>query len=133
MLCVPRTSSFILTQFFVLNLDGWYDVLSTLSYYCIYLSSSLICVLFSGNLYLSFGISIDFLSFCETVTGEYFVSLLEILLPVKSSVTSAVFWVTLLKVVLTASVASFSAWSRSFWLYLPLNFLSIFLSMFLAK
>ena len=65
LLCVPRTSSFILTQFFVLNLDGWYDILSTLSYYCIYLSSSIICIFFSGNLYLSFGISIDFFSFWE--------------------------------------------------------------------
>ena len=132
MLCVPRTSSFILTQFFVLNLDGWYDVLSTLSYCCIYLSSSLICVLFSGNLYLSFGISIDFFLFLGN-SQEYFVSLLEILLPIKSSVTSALFWVTLLEVVLRASVAYFSAWSRSFWLYLPLDFLPIFLPMFLAK
>ena len=132
MLCVPRTSSFILTQFFVLNLDGWYDVLSTLSYCCIYLSSSLICVLFSGNLYLSFGISIYFFFFLGN-SHEYFVSLLEILLPIKSSVTSALFWVTLLEVVLRASVAYFSAWSRSFWLYLPLDFLPIFLPMFLAK
>ena len=60
-LYVSCDSSFISTQFFVLNLDGWFVVWSKkllffeillLSYY-INLRSLIICFLFSGDIYLS--------------------------------------------------------------------------------
>ena len=64
------------------------------------LNSSIICCLFSGDMYLSFGISISslalsFCSFldCNSVEDflEIFVILSAILLPIKSLVASAVF------------------------------------------
>ena len=61
---------------------------------------------------------------------ETFVILLAILLPIKS----AIFWIALFEVVLSASAATLVAhgaadclaWSRSFWFYLLLKFLHIF-------
>ena len=89
-----------------------------LYYFYTDLNSSIIC-LFSGDTYLSFGISISFLvsSFCE----DFFETLLilsAILLPIKSPVTSAAFWICLFEVVFIASVVAFLALSRSFWVYL---------------
>ena len=71
--------------------------------------------LFSGEVYLSLGISLSFLIFsiafitvselfCSQVL-EAFVILLAILLPVISPVASAIFWIALFAVVLSASVA----------------------------
>ena len=58
------------------------------------LDSSIVSCLFSGDIYLSFGISISS-SFCECNSlGEFFetlVTLSAILLPIKSLVASAVF------------------------------------------
>ena len=58
-------------------------------------NSSIICDLFSGDIYLSLGISISSLasSFCECLE-DFFVTLVilsAILLPIKSPVASAVF------------------------------------------
>ena len=69
------------------------------------------------NIYLSLGISLScsFLTelFCGDVC-ETFVILSAILLPVKSPVASAVFWIGLFEAVLGASVADCLAWLRSF-------------------
>ena len=62
---------------------------------------------------------------------ETFVILLAILLPIKSPVASAGFWVTLFGKVLSASIADCLVWPRGFWLYLPIYFALIFLPMFL--
>ena len=50
-----------------------------------------------------------------------------ILLPIKSTVASAVFWITLFEEVLNASAADYVAWSRRFWLYLSFTYLLIIL------
>ena len=64
---VPRDSSFILTQCFVLNFDVWFGVLPnkfiifdiSWLYYYINLRSSIILCLSSGDIYLSLGISLS--------------------------------------------------------------------------
>ena len=129
---------FILTQFLVLNLDGWFWCLTnllffdiTLLYYYILLKSSIIFCLFSGNICLSLRISLWSLLFSSSflTVSELFCEVLEafeifyaILLLIKSPVASTVFIIALFEAVLSASVANCSAWSRSFWLYLPLKF-----------
>ena len=55
------------------------------------LNSSIICCLFSGDIYLSFGISNSFLSVFELFFEAFFV-LSAISLPVKSPFASAVFF-----------------------------------------
>ena len=52
------------------------------------------------------------------------VILSAILLPVKSSVASAGFWIVLFKAVFIASVVNFLALSRSLWLYVLLMLLT---------
>ena len=67
MLYVPRASSFISTQFFVLNLDGWFGVLSNkliifdIPLLCCYINlrSSVFFCLSSGDIYPSLGISLS--------------------------------------------------------------------------
>ena len=126
---------------FVLDLDGWFGVLPNnfffffhipLLYYYINLRSSTTIYLSSGDIYFSLGIS---LSNSFVIVSELFcVDLLDtfailsaILLPIKLPVASAVFWITLFKVVLSSSVADSLAWSKKgFWLYLPLKYLLIF-------
>ena len=80
----------------------------------------MICCLFSGDMYLSFGISISS-SFCECNTlGDFFETLVilsAILLPIKSPVASAVFWIALFEGVFIASVVDFLAVWKMFWLY----------------
>ena len=71
---------FISVQFFVLNLDNWFGVLSSkfiffdilLSYYYTNLNSSIIFCMFSGDMYLSFGISISLSSVFECIYFEAF-------------------------------------------------------------
>ena len=104
----------------------WFFDIPLLCYY-INLRSSIFFCLSSGDVYLSLGISLScsFVIVSELFCSELletFVILLTILLPIKSPVASAVFWITLLEVVLKASVADYLAWSRSFWPYLPLKF-----------
>ena len=77
------------------------------------LVSSIICFLFSDDIGVFFYISIFFFSVCESVSElfcvELLVILLEILLPIKSPVVSAAFWILLFQEVLGASVASVGA------------------------
>ena len=127
-LYVSRDSSFISTQFFVLNLDAWFVVWSKkllffeillLSYY-INLRSLIICFLFSGDIYLSLSSPIfspSFVTISELLCGkvfETFVILSAILSPIKSPVAFAGFWIVLFEAVLSASAANVLAWSRSF-------------------
>ena len=56
------------------------------------------------------------------------VILSAILLPVKSPVVSAVFWIAVYDAVFIASVVAFLALSISFWPYLLLKLLPIFLA-----
>ena len=87
-------------------------------YYYTNLNSSINCCLFSGDIYLSFGISISFSS-CNSL--EDFLEILgilsAILLPIKSPVASAVFQIALFEAVLIAFVVDFLALSKNFRLY----------------
>ena len=70
----------------------FFDITSSFHY--INLRSSTIFCLFSGDTYLSLGISVSFSTFAELICGEVletFVILLAILLTVKLRVASAVF------------------------------------------
>ena len=123
-LYIQCESSLISTQFFVLNLHGWFVVLSNkfiffwyyinvlicLFEFCYYIinhlryQSSIFFCLFSSDIYLSLGISLSCSIFSVSVS---------ILFPVKWSVATAAFWVALFEVVLSASLADCLAWSRS--------------------
>ena len=59
-------------------------------------NSAIICCLFSGDIYLTFGISHSFSSVSE-LSCEVFVILSAILLPIKSPVASALFELLSLK------------------------------------
>ena len=84
------------------------------------------CCLFSGDVYIFFGISVSFsyvfkcnLFECNSFGGfETLAILWVVLLPIKSSVFSAVFWITLFEAVFIASVVGVLAVCRSLWLYL---------------
>ena len=119
--------SFMSIHFFVLNLGGWFDVLYNkfiifdipLLYYT-NLNSSIVCCLFSGDICLSFGVSISFSTVFECNSFRDFeisVILSAILLLIKSPVASAVFWIDLFETVFIAFVVDFLALSKSFWLY----------------
>ena len=72
---------------------------------------------FPGVMYLSFDVSDSSLAslFCGFLDLlETLVILSAILLPIKSLVASAVFWIALFEAVYIASVADFFALSRSF-------------------
>ena len=105
-----------------------------LLYYYINVSSSIIYCLSSRAIYISFGISINFSSVCGKVSelfcGEYFKYNF-----ITNKITSCFcgFLNYSFDLVLSASAADFLGWSKSFWLYFPLTFLSIFLPMFLIK
>ena len=149
---VSATQS-ILAQSLVLNLGGWFGILSnnllffgiSLLYYYINLKSLIILCISFGDIYLFLDIffiksCIFFVSFSavsELFSGEVFETfaillLLDlftrsaILLPIKSPFASAVFWIALFEAVLTASVADCLVWSRSFWLHLLFKVLLIF-------
>ena len=89
-----------------------------LLHYYTSLNSSIICCLFSGDIYLSFGVSDSSLAslFCECIEDlfETLVILSAILLPIKPPVASAVFWIAFFEVVFIASVVYFFALSRGF-------------------
>ena len=86
------------------------------------LNSSIICFLSSGDIYLFLDVAIStsssfVSSFGNFLLGFFFETLVilsAILLPMKSPVASAVFWVTLFDTVFIASVVDFLALSRSF-------------------
>ena len=73
-------SLFISTQFFILNLDGWFDVLSDesiifwysiITLYYVSLRSSIIFCLFAGDIYLSLGTSVSFSTASEVFCGGF--------------------------------------------------------------
>ena len=65
--------------------------------YYIYLNSAILCCLFSGDIYLSFAISVSFstVTVSEVFCSDFVVTLLAILLPDKSPVASVVFGIFL--------------------------------------
>ena len=133
-LYVRRESSFISTQFIVLNLVGWFGVFSDkffvfdilLLYYWNTLRSSIIFCVCSGDIYIYIFFryffscstcSILFLTVTELFCGEFaetFIILSAILLLIKSPVTCGVLWIALLEAFLKTSVADCLAWSKNF-------------------
>ena len=88
-------------------------------YFCINCRSSITLCFCSGDIYLSLGISLSssFVTVSELLCSEFFEILVIIsanLLPIKSLVASGVVWITLLEVVLSASITNCLAWSGSF-------------------
>ena len=92
----------------------WYSSLIT---YYINLRLSIICCLFSDDIYFSVGTSVEFFSVCEAVFGALREAVLSVLsaflLPIKSSVSSAVFGL----IVWSSSECISLAQGKSFWLY----------------
>ena len=88
-----------------------------------------ICYLFSEDVYLSLAFSppssifsSSFVTTSEIFCGKdfkTFVILSAILLPIKSPVASAVFWIVLSEAVFCVPAADCLTWSISFLLYLP--------------
>ena len=83
----------------------------------------MIFCLSSENLFSSLCISLSYL--LVTISEIFFCKIFEIfgilsanLLPLKSIVASAISWVSPLESVLSASLADYLVWSRSFELYL---------------
>ena len=84
-----------------------------------YLNSSIICCLFWGDIYLSFGISLlssvfSALAALRLICDEAFVISSAILLPIKSSVASAVFLIALFEAVFIVFFVDLLALLRSF-------------------
>ena len=101
------------------------------------LNSSIICCLSSGDMYLFLWVvistSCSYVSslLCNSLADFFFETLVilsAILLPIKSPVASAVFWIALFDAVFIASVVVFLALSRIFWSYLLLKILPLFSS-----
>ena len=104
----------------------WFFDISLLYYYLNVKSSITFC-LFSRDIYLSLGIclSYSFITVSELFCCKFFKTFVilpsynlatasAILLPIKSPVVSAVFWIALFEAVLNASGADCLAWSRIF-------------------
>ena len=146
-------SSFISKQFLVLNVNCGFGLLCNI-FFCYVniillnlLKSLIIGCPFSGDICLSFGVSlwntvffISLSTVSERFCGELldtFVILWAILLPSKSSGSSAVFWTASFGAALSSTVIDFSAWLRKFCLYLPLtfylNFTNIFSHIFIKR
>ena len=101
--------------------------LQLLYYYYFNLKSSII----PWDIYLSLDISLScsFVIVSELFCWKFFetsVILSAILLSIKSPAASGVILIALLNATLNASVPDCLAWSKGFWLYLPLMFLPIF-------
>ena len=128
MLYIRCKSLFISNQYFVLNLSGWFCVLSKkliifdiqLLYYYIKYQIVNNFLSFFWYLYLSLGISLSFsfVIISELFCCEFFLNLFNSinnsLIPIKSPVAPAVFWIALFEGVLSASVADSLVWSTSF-------------------
>ena len=110
-----------------------------LLHYCFSLRSSIIFYLFSRDIYFSLGISLSSsmfslsLSTTSDILGwsifKTFLILSAIVLSIKSPIASVYFCIALFEAVISASVTDCLAWSRSVWVYFPLQFLHIFLAM----
>ena len=129
-------SSLISIQFFVLNLVGWFGVLSNkfiiliFHYFTIYsnFKSSIISwLLFWRYMYLSLGISwpYSFATATELFCCDFFGTFVIL--------QQFYFQLPFVKKILTSPIADFLAWSKCFWLYLPLKPFLIFLPIFLVK
>ena len=100
MLYVTHESSFVSTQFFIFNLDRWLS--DNISYYHIIFRSSVVSFLFLVDIYLPLDIYLSNPIFSASVSIVYklfgggvletYVIMSAILLPIKSPVTSAVFF-----------------------------------------
>ena len=103
-----------------------------LLHYYINLRSLIISCLFL-KIKIFFRISIDF-SVCKSTSesfwGKFFIIVSAILVSIKSPFASAVFWIILFSVVLSASIADFLVWSKCFWLYLSVTSLVIFITFY---
>ena len=93
--------------------------------YCYFnLRSSIICCLFSEDIYLSSGISLScsFVTISKLFRYEFFEALI-ILSAIKLPFASVDFSFSLFQAVLNASVSDCLASWRRFWLYLPIKLL----------
>ena len=86
-------------------------------------------------MYLFLGVAFSRSSFVSSLLCNSLVDFLEtliilsaILLPIKSPVASAVFWIALFEAGFIACVVDFLALLRSFWQYLLLKLLPMFLA-----
>ena len=130
--------------FFVLNFDVdlvYYLTnllvfgIGILCYYII-LRLSIIFCLFSGNIHLSLSYSLSSLIFSVSFVTvsklflrkaiQTFLIIWAILLPIKSLVASAGFWIALFEAVASVYVADYLTWSRNFLLYSLLKLLLMF-------
>ena len=100
----------------------------------------MICFLSSGDIYLFLGVAISTSSSfvwslsCNFLECNYIAAFFEtlvilsaLLLPIKSPVASAVYWIVLFDAAFIASAVDYLALSRSFWPYLLLKLLPMFL------
>ena len=143
---VPRDSSFMSTQFFILILDGWFGVLSNkfllfdifdILYDYINHRSSIIFCLSSGDIsYIRYFVIMFVCNcFCIILWWTFW----DFRSSVSNFVTSQIFscfWLFLDKSFWRSfeSVADCLSWSRSFWIYLQLPiFLPILLLTIFAK
>ena len=98
------------------------------------LNSSIVCCLSSGDRYLFLGValsastSVSLFSIFLVDIFKTLVILSAILLPIKPQVPSAAFWIALFEAVFIACAVDFLALPRSFWSYLLLRFLTMFLA-----
>ena len=81
----------------------------SLLYYYTSLNLSVVCCLFTGDIYLSFGNCYSSFSSLFCVFLDFFETFIlsAILLPIKLSVASAVFWIALFEAVFIASAVDF--------------------------
>ena len=135
MLYVHGSSSIVSTQFFVLNLVGWFGLLSNkfiipLLYYYINIKiiNSFLSFLWRYISFFRYFFIIVICNYLWIILCELFetlIVLLTILLPIRSRVASAVFWMTVFE-----SVANLLAWLRGFWLFYQLSFYLCFYQYF---
>ena len=92
------------------------------------LNSLIICCLSSGDIYLFLWVVNSTPSLLLDGFLDILVILSAILLPIKSPVASAVFWIALFEALFIASVVDFLALSRIFWFYLLVKLLPMFLA-----
>ena len=131
---------------FALDWNGWFGVLSNILllfgipflYYYINNRSSIIFCLFSRDIYLSLGISLSwsFVTVSELFCYNFFedsVILLKILLPAKSPVFSATFWVALFVLLCYKLLSMIKTFQAVFTNYVFTYILPIFSPIFLSN
>ena len=131
---------------FALDWNGWFGVLSNILllfgipflYYYINNRSSIIFCLFSRDIYLSLGISssCSFLTASELFCDEDFEALVilsKILLPAKSPVFSATFWVALFVLLCYKLLSMIKTFQAVFTNYVFTYILPIFSPIFLSN